>query len=338
MCRTLSLAACLLLALACGKGTLGGADGVDDTASVDAGTDGAGTDAVEVSPETTPDLGDASSGPGRCDQQMALPSLPPPEPDLAEMQAPSGVAVVLDTVFVADPIKGRVLVFTTLGTFIESFEAFDGMPEGETFQPYGVAADGEHLFVSDTAADRVLKVTRGGVLVKGWDGGSASGKFDAPLGLALSEGELFVADSGNGRVQVFSTTGSWRRDIGAQGEAGERCVEPTAVAVGGDEVFVADKAGQRVQVYTRSGVHARTIDEGLSEPTGVTFGDGILFVADRGLHQVSKFLVTGERQASCGGEGDGAGQLFRPRDVRYGSGSLFIADTGNGRVLKLFPH
>ena len=337
MWRTLSLAICLFLALACGKGTLGGVDGVDDTAAVDAGVDGAGIDATDVAPETTPDLGEVDSGPGRCDQQMALPSLPPPDPEQAEMQAPSGVAVVQGTVFVADPIKGRVLVFTDLGTFVESFEAFDGMPAGAAFQPYGVAADGEHLFVSDTAEDRVLKVTRGGALIKGWDGGSSSGRFDAPLGLALSEGELFVADSGNGRVQVFSTTGTWLRDLGAQGDAGERCDEPTAVAVGAGEVFVADKASQRVQVYTRSGVYARTIDEGLSEPTGVTYADGKLFVADRGLHQVIKFLASGERLGSCGGEGTGAGQLFRPRDVRHASGSLFIADTGNSRVLKLFP-
>lgn len=81
--------------------------------------------------------------------------------------------------------------------------------------------------------------------------GSAARRLDRPRGLALAPtGELYVADSGNRRVQVFDTHSLALRAILAG-----PFDEPYDVAVGSNgDVYIADKGAGRV--YRRPG-HAR---------------------------------------------------------------------------------
>ena len=51
-----------------------------------------------------------------------------------------------------------------------------------------------------------------------WGGkGSGPGQFNDPTGLAVAGDEVFVADSRNGRVQVFDFNGNFKRQFGQPG-------------------------------------------------------------------------------------------------------------------------
>ena len=53
------------------------------------------------------------------------------------------------------------------------------------------------------------------------DSGMANGEFERPLGIGvnLTNGKIYVADTGNHRIQVFDSTGTFDSTWGTQGQA-----------------------------------------------------------------------------------------------------------------------
>lgn len=55
--------------------------------------------------------------------------------------------------------------------------------------------------------------------VKAWgEKGSSPGQFSDPTGIAVANGQVFVADSRNGRIQVFDLDGNFKRQFGRPGK------------------------------------------------------------------------------------------------------------------------
>ena len=95
-------------------------------------------------------------------------------------------------------------------------------------------------------------------LGRGGKSGREPGEFKKPSGVALdAQGAIYVADTGNGRVQIFSSSGAFtrqfpmppRRGPGSHDDAedeGLRFGEPVAVAVdAAGRIYIADRSGGR---------------------------------------------------------------------------------------------
>lgn len=78
---------------------------------------------------------------------------------------------------------------------------------GDVFVADGHAEDGGDASAATVA--RIVKFTKDGAFVKSWGRtGSKPGEFRSPHGLAFdSRGRLFVADTGNNRLQIFDQDG-----------------------------------------------------------------------------------------------------------------------------------
>ena len=78
---------------------------------------------------------------------------------------------------------------------------------GDVFVADGHAEDGGDASAAMVA--RIVKFTKDGTFVKSWGRtGSKPGEFRSPHGLAFdSRGRLFVADTGNNRLQIFDQDG-----------------------------------------------------------------------------------------------------------------------------------
>lgn len=118
--------------------------------------------------------------------------------------------------------------------------------------------------------------------------GAGRGQFGMPLGMAKSpNGDVYVVDSLNGRVQVFDSGGTWKRHIGKPGNRAGCFGRIKDVAVGPDGVvFVVDAASQRVHVFDSSGRVLLTFGEpgsgsgSLAMPNGIAVSQA--WQADRG--------------------------------------------------------
>ncbi|HLY07707.1 MAG TPA: NHL repeat-containing protein, partial [Planctomycetota bacterium] len=104
--------------------------------------------------------------------------------------------------------------------------------------------------------------------------GSLPGRFQSPAGLAVDEeGFLYVADSGNHRIQKLNPEGQPVAQWGGWGAQPGLVSYPSGLACVGDRLYVADYANHRVQVFDRSG---RLLKQWGAAPAVAGGGDGRL--------------------------------------------------------------
>ena len=164
------------------------------------------------------------------------------------------------------PSDRRVMAFD-----LESWNLVESTPEGsgktELDAPEGMAVADGRIFVVDTANHKIVsfdletlerrgtyppadvswgKQGRGG---KHWD------QLSSPHDICEHAGELFVSDTHNDRIQVFSTSLQWLGVIGCRGRAAGQFIYPRGVCVAGvgarKLLYVCED--QRIQALTLLG-------------------------------------------------------------------------------------
>ena len=276
----------------------------------------------------------------------------------AQLSSPYGVAVGGGELFVADQNNHRVSVYAADGTFSRAFgkgvNMGAGNPDlcsaattcragtlggvaGQLNSPYAVAVSGSEVYVADSSNNRVSVFTTGGVFVRAFGGavnaggigdpnvctpsttcragtsGTGPGQLSFPLGVAVSGGEVFVADSSNSRISVFGTNGTYARSFGTSGSGAGQLSFPFSVAVSGTAVYVADRNNQRVSEFATDGSFVRAFGKAVNPSVGTP--------------DVCT-AVTGCRAGTVGGA---AGQLRNPLGIGAAGGAVYVAD-GNHRV------
>ncbi len=117
-----------------------------------------------------------------------------------------------------------------------------------------------------------------------------NGQFSQPDGVAVYGEEVFVADSGNDRVQVFDKAGNFLRKWGENGNKAGQFSNPGDIAVYEGEVFVVDQNNNRVQVFDTSGNFLRQWTRdffGEFRPAGMAVFEGEVYITDTlndGIH------------------------------------------------------
>jgi sugar lactone lactonase YvrE len=118
-----------------------------------------------------------------------------------------------------------------------------------------VGASGD-VYVSDRG-QHVTELTATGQFVRRWGGpGTQPGRFRLYSG-ALAVGpdnRVYVADTGNFRIQVFSSTGRYLAQYGNYGQGPGEFVWPSDIVVGSDgTMYVADDRAATVTALSRDG-------------------------------------------------------------------------------------
>lgn len=162
-----------------------------------------------------------------------------------------------DRLFVSDPGLRHVLIFN------KEHKAEDVITEGMV-SPGGLAIDTQNrlLYVADAELDQVLVYdadTLKPVRKIGTAGHkhelTSPGEFSKPAGVAVDpEGNLYVADTWNDRIQIFDADGNFISTFGKAGDGPGYFSRPKGVAIDSDgHVWVADGMQDRVQVFTKEG-------------------------------------------------------------------------------------
>lgn len=149
--------------------------------------------------------------------------------------------------FVSDAALKKVVVFDKRDKFVRAFED----PAG--WAPTDAVIYGPELFVVDVQNHRVkvLDVKTGKILRAVGEPGSGDGQLFKPTNIAIGPGGLlYVSDTINFRVQVFSRNGLFKRSIGKLGRRPGDFARPKGVAVDRDNrLYVVDAGFDNVQVF-----------------------------------------------------------------------------------------
>ena len=114
--------------------------------------------------------------------------------------------------------------------------------------------------------------------------GGGKGEFNRPHGVAVSStGNAAVANSGNGRVQVFSSAGRYLGEFGREGQSHEKLSRPVAVAyLDADHILVADSRLNKVFLFKENGEFVKRLNPAqYQSPFGISVNrDGHVIVCD----------------------------------------------------------
>ncbi|MBA4178783.1 MAG: hypothetical protein C0505_19845 [Leptothrix sp. (in: Bacteria)] len=190
------------------------------------------------------------------------------------MLRPINVTIDSDgTRYVADAGVNRVLVYDRDDRFLRTLGA-----EGQ-FRPTDIAIAGNRLYVVDILNHQihVLDKRNGDLMFKFGKGGSGKGEFFQPTNIAIGpDGDVYVAETGNFRVQRLSADGLHRRFYGEQGNVPGTFARPKGLAIDrSGRLYVGDAAIQNVQIFEGDGRllmdFGRPLKdlEGLNLPAGV---------------------------------------------------------------------
>jgi sugar lactone lactonase YvrE len=184
-------------------------------------------------------------------------------------------------------------------------------PSGITFSPNG------DLCVADTNNHRLQILTQTGEVrhILGHGPGSGSSEFQQPTGLACDATCLYVADSGNCRLQKLALpSGQVLATVGAFGDQPGQLHAPVGLTFHDGQLYCADSRNHRISVFMTSpglryvtsfGSHGHGPGEFGSTSSGIYLAayQGELFVAERSNHRLEVLGLDGRFLRSIGSRG-----------------------------------
>ncbi|MXY57052.1 MAG: hypothetical protein F4Y41_11765 [Gammaproteobacteria bacterium] len=157
-----------------------------------------------------------------------------------------------------------------------------------------------------------------------------------PVGIAHADGRLYVPDSVDRKVYVYTTDGD-RLDAADFGLDANN-VDATGIAHADGKLYVVDDEDAKVYAYRvsgdRDGRSDFDLDQDNDRPEGMTFADGRFHVVDD-FGDVFAYLPGGERDADRDFELDPS-HLF-PAGIAYADGRFYVVDWLDGIVYAYRP-
>jgi DNA-binding beta-propeller fold protein YncE len=246
----------------------------------------------------------------------------------------------------------KTLVTKHVGELRTGNYAFSGIA-GVTIDKTG------NYYVSDSLNHRVLKYNSSGLLLSKWGGNSGNGgpgaygmlywQFTAPKQIWYSQyhNKIFIADTGNSRIQVFTTSGTWTINFGYGVFSNPMGVCTTS----NGDIYISDTMNNRIMRCNSAGITISTWgglgtgDGQFNMPTylAVDSQDNI-YVVDRSNCRVQKFDRFGKFVTKWGTNGGNAnpdpldnwgigdGDLFLPIGIAIDGNLVYVTDSSNNRV------
>ena len=312
----------------------------------------------------------------------------------ASLAGPQGIAVDSSgNIYFADSGSHRIreivketgTIITVAGNGTSGFSGDGGAATSASLRnPYGIAVDSSgNIFVADYLNDRIREIVKetgtiitvagNGTSGFSGDGGAAtSASLGYPQEITVdSDGNLFIADTGNQRVrEVVKATGIivTVAGTGAYGFSGDGGAATSAVldvprgmtVDTSGNLYIIDAGNERIrEVVKATGIIMTVAGNGglgfsgdggaatnawLCRPTGITIdSSGNLYIADTDNNRIRKVIkatgtiisVAGNGSSGMSGDGGAAtkASVLSPYGIAVdSSGNLYLGDSSNNRI------
>jgi len=152
--------------------------------------------------------------------------------------------------------------------------------------------------------------------------GAGPGQFSSPLGIAADPNAdfVYVADTGNNRIQKFTDKGAFVGQWGQAGSTPGEFASPSGIAVDHQgRVYVSDTENDRVQIFDLSGNFLSSFGSTgngpgkFHSPAGITVdAQDTVYVVDSGNDRIQRFAPDGSYISSWGSKGSVDGKFQSP--------------------------
>ena len=155
------------------------------------------------------------------------------------------------------------------------------------------------------------------------------------------ERNIYVADTGNSRIQKFNSDGEFLSSWGTNGFENGELQSPAGIAIYENNVYIVDESQYTVQKFDSDGNFILkwgglgNENGEFDKPQGITIdSSGTVYVADSKNHRIQQFTSDGEFLSSFGKFGFGDGKLKTPVDVAVYGDFIYVSDPGNSKIEK----
>jgi DNA-binding beta-propeller fold protein YncE len=173
--------------------------------------------------------------------------------------------------------------------------------------------------------------------------GSDNGQFGGPYFVACNkQGNIYVSDRFNHRIQIFDCNGQWIKSIGSYGSDNGHFRAPTGIAFNSkNHMFVVDHDNHRIQQFDENMQFINTFGTQGNEngqfdcPYGIKVdSNDNIFVADSDNCRVQIFSKDGNWKQTIGKLGSDDSEFNGPYDVAVCQldGRIFVNDKFNQRI------
>ena len=214
-------------------------------------------------------------------------------------------------------------------------------------RPFGLSSLGENLYVADPAAQAVYKIDFAEERMEEFlyesEGGFFSGGegfFATPIDVIAIKDKIFVSDSTQEEVLVFSKEGKLLKKLGS-----EEMKRPTGLGIARDkqQLYISDTVGNKIYIYDTESYELidsfanRGGKQGeLNYPVDICVRDNKVYVSDSMNFRVQIFDLNGNFISEFGQLGDGSGDFARSKGVAVDSdGNIYVVDALFG-VVQIF--
>lgn len=222
-----------------------------------------------------------------------------------------------------------------------------GEEPGQFRRPCSVVIHADEVFVLCWAPGTVeVFGRRDGAFRRRFGGsGRRAQQMHLPNSMCIDgvSGEVFVADTGNYRVQVWSRDGTWLRCISCRKAVDPR-ERPFGVAVmhARDELFVVQQSaagylsvfrastGEPLRQYSRE--HACRMEMSQLSQLSLRVHSGVVMLTETDLHSVFVLDAVSGTQLAC----IGSDELHQPSDSTLCDGRLYVVSNGDRRRIDVF--
>jgi hypothetical protein len=163
-------------------------------------------------------------------------------------------------IYVADAQRGSIHIFFPDGTFLQTWRF---AAQRNFSGPLGIGTDEQGaLYVPEPAHSRVLKFNNRGHLVKSWPAPQKALTADERPSWVFAEPDntVYVAYFSTGRVEKFSSDGSWMTTWAAANTPSGETTPISGFAVAGGFVFTMAASSSEIRVWTIDGQHKLDAD------------------------------------------------------------------------------
>ena len=234
---------------------------------------------------------------------------------LGEFSQPSSICydVESSSAFVVATVgaNDRRLLRYSLPTFTLIGASPEGAGASVLDAPEGMAVSGGIVFIVDTARHRLVAYDAATLQFLGHSGGYSdrrtrwhhrSGEpiFSSPYDIVAHDGELFVSDTHNDRVQVLAARhpARWIGVIGQSGHGPGQFTYPRGLAVARELLYVCEE--RQVQALTLNGEPRMIIPlHAAGGLCGICSDGRRIFVTDIDRHKVHVLRLTNDRRAAA---------------------------------------
>ncbi len=226
---------------------------------------------------------------------------------------------------------------------IDSASLFEIKPGVDQPSDLSIGPNGD-VYLVDGVNNRIVVLSdRGDWKFSFGREGVGQGEFKYPLGIDIShEGKVFIADTGNHRIQVFDLNGNFLRMFTVTSAAGEKPADPVDVLASKLKgyVYVADNDNHKIKVFDQSGrflFEWGRFGEGPREfryPGMLAANEyNEIYVVDVLNTRVQKFDPFGNHITDIGSWGVLPGKLFRPKGLAIDQKNrVFVSDSYMGLI------